>query len=205
MATNWMTKLAAHYEDARRRQPEDRLMLLFDVDGSILDMRYMVQHVLRAYDRAHNTRYFRNLRVSDIVVHENHVDRLLASLPIPPDEQEEILAWYRENRWSSAAILESHRPFSGVLEVIRWFQIQPNTYVGLNTGRPEAIRADTLRSLNELGKEYRVQFSDKLLHMNPADWEEGVVATKVAGVQHFWDAGYRIFAYVDNEPSNLKG
>ena len=54
----------------------------------------------------------------------------------------------------------------GVLEVIRWFQLQPKTYVGLNTGRPESIRADTLRSLNKLGKEYRVQFSDELLHKN---------------------------------------
>jgi len=204
MKKNWMTKLAQQYENVRQLYPQDKLMIIFDIDGTILDMRHMVLHVLWTFDRAHDTRFFRNLRVSDIAVHENHVARLLAKLPIPPERQAEILAWYKEHRWSSEAILESHRPFNGVLEVIRWFQIQPDTYVGLNTGRPESIRADTLRSLNKLGKAYRVHFDDELLHMNPANWEEDVAGAKVAGVGHFQEAGYRIFAYVENEPEDLK-
>ena len=204
MKKNWMTKLAQQYGNVRQLYPQDKLMIIFDIDGTILDMRHMVLYVLWTFDRAHDTRFFRNLRVSDIAVHENHVARLLAKLPIPPERQAEILAWYKEHRWSSEAILESHRPFNGVLEVIRWFQIQPDTYVGLNTGRPEAIRADTLRSLNKLGKAYRVHFDDELLHMNPANWEEDVTGAKVAGVRHFQEAGYRIFAYVENEPENLK-
>ncbi|MCK4487707.1 MAG: hypothetical protein KAU38_13235, partial [Desulfobacterales bacterium] len=138
-----MTELASYYEKTRRRYPRDRLMILFDIDGTILDMRCMILHVLQAYDRSHGNGFFRNLRISDITVHENSVERLLAQLPLRPEEQEEILAWYLEHRWTSTAILESHRPFRGVLEVIRWFQIQPGTYVGLNTGRPEALRADT--------------------------------------------------------------
>jgi hypothetical protein len=63
---------------------------------------------------------------------------------------------------------------------------------------------DTLRSLNELGEEYRVQFTNDLLYMNPLDWEEGVEKTKVAGIEHFCRAGYRVFAFIDNEPKNLK-
>jgi hypothetical protein len=50
--------------------------------------------------------------------------------------------------------------------------------------------------LNKLGKEYRVQFSDELLYMNDGDWEENVVESKVAGVRHFQEAGYRLFAFV---------
>ena len=50
-------------------------------------------------------------------------------------------------------MLEAHRPFRGVLEVIRWFQLQPNTEVGLNSGRPEDLRAETLTTLNRLGAE----------------------------------------------------
>ena len=201
---NWMTQLASHYEKTRRMHPHDRLMILFDIDGTIIDMRSMILHVLQDYDRHHNTTFFRTLRVSDITVHENHIEPLLARMPIDPEKQKEILAWYLEHRWSSAAILESHRPFRGVLEVIRWFQTQPNTYVGLNTGRPESLRADTLRSLNKLGKAYRVHFTDELVHMNPAGWEQGVAEAKVAGVRHFQAAGYRVFAVVDNEPDNLK-
>ena len=204
MGTNWMTKLASHYKKMREQYPYDKLMILFDIDGSILDMRHMVLHILRAYDRAHGTRFFRRLRLDDIGVHENHVAGLLATLSIPPEKQAEVLAWYQQHRWSPEAILESHRPFSGVLEVIRWFQIQPNTFVGLNTGRPETLRADTLRSLNKLGKEYRVHFTDEFLYMNPGQWEEDVPHAKVAGVRHFQRAGYRIFAFVENEPLNLK-
>lgn len=201
---NWMAELAKHYHKIRQQYPEDRLMILFDIDGTILDMRYLVHHMLHSYDRHHGTDFFKDLQVSDIHVHENQVHQLLADLEIPADKEQEILDWYEQNRWSPDCILHSHRPFAGVLEVIRWFQIQPNTFVGLNTGRPETLRQDTLRSLNEVGQEYKVEFTDELLHMNPKDWEEEVQNSKVAGVRHFQEAGYRIFAFIDNEPENLK-
>jgi len=201
---NWMGELATHYEKTRVRYPEHKFLILFDIDGTILDMRHMILYVLQAFDRNHRTSFFRHLRVSDITVHENHVERLLDQLGIPPEDQIEIMAWYLKHRWSSNAILEAHRPFHGVLEVIRWFQLQPNTFVGLQTGRPEFLRTETLVSLNELAKEYRVQFTNELLYMNPLDWEEEVERTKIAAVEHFRRAGYRIFAVVDNEPKNLK-
>jgi hypothetical protein len=63
---------------------------------------------------------------------------------------------------------------------------------------------ETLRSPNELGKEYRVQLTDDLLYLNPLDWEEEAEIVRVAGVEHFRDSGYRVFAVVDNESKNLK-
>jgi hypothetical protein len=204
MKKDWMAELAAHYEKTRQLYPQDKLMIIFDVDGTILDMRYMVLHILQGFDRHHDTRFFRTLKASDIAVHENHVETLLAQLQIDLQQQQEILAWYLEHRWSSAAILESHQPFRGVLEVIRWFQTQLNTYVGLNTGRPNIIRADTLCCLNKLGKTYRVRFTDELLYMNPQGWEQSVTNAKAIGVRYFQEAGYRVFAMVDNEPDNLK-
>jgi hypothetical protein len=90
------------------------------------------------------------------------------------------------------------------MEVIRWFQLQPSTFVGLNTGRPEALRAATLRSLNALGREYRVVFDDRLLHMNPGGWEDDVPAAKVAALAAFRRAGYRVLAVVDNEPAMIR-
>ena len=204
MKKDWMVELASHYERARHQYPQDRLMLLFDIDGTILDTRYMVLHVLKVFDKAHGTRLFQKLQVTDIKVHENQVNRLLGELQIPSEKQKGILDWYNQQRWSSEYILHSHRPLCGVLEVIRWFQLQPNTFVGLNTGRPESLRKDTLRSLNGLGKEYKVQFSDAFLHMNPSGWEQGVENAKVAGVRHFQTEGYRVFGFVDNEPDNLQ-
>jgi hypothetical protein len=41
--------------------------------------------------------------------------------------------------------------------------------------------------------------------MNPGTYtEEQAAEVKVAGLRHFLDAGYDVFAFIDNEPSNLK-
>jgi hypothetical protein len=204
MAIDWMSALSTEYERVCREFPGERLMLLSDIDGTILDMRHMVLAVLQAYDRAHSTGFFERLLLKDITVHENQVAELLERLNIPVDDREGILDWYQEQRWTSDAIREMHRTFQSVLNVIRWFQLQPNTCVGLVTGRPETLREDTLHSLNQLGKPYRVTFTDDLLFMNPQGWEEGVAEAKVAGLAHFQEAGYRVFAFIDNEPANLK-
>ena len=201
---NWMRALASQYARAREAYPEDTLMVLFDIDGTILDMRHMVCHVLVDYDRAKRTRHFHGLTVEDVTVHENQVEGLLAELGVAAATRDDIMSWYLTQRWSVDAIMASHRPYQGVLDVIRWFQIQPRCVVGLNTGRPEGLREETLRSLNALGEEYRVGFDSDLLSMNAENWEVGVPQTKVVGLRHFQDAGYRIVAVIDNEPSNIE-
>lgn len=179
-------------------------MVLFDVDGTILDMRYMVCHTLQAYDSTHGTRFFDNLQPEDITVHEDHVTRLLADLGIAPADQQAIIDWYTANRWTREAVLRSHQPYEGVFDVIRWIQGQPGCTVGLNTGRPESIRAETLASLNLLGAAHRVTFCDDLLHMNPHGWQQRVPDSKVGGVIDFQARGYRVVAVIDNEPENLR-
>ncbi len=200
---SWMAELASHYEQIKRRYPQEKLLIMFDIDGTILDMRHMVWYLLQTYDRHHHTDFFANLTVSDICVDESNITPLLVARQVPPEEQQAILTWYDRQAWSSAAMLEAHRPFGGVLEVIRWFQMQPDAYVGLNTARPDSLRNDTLRSLNKLGQEYKVSFTDELLYMRPADWAGEVSEAKVAGIRYFQQQGYRIFAFVDNEPDNL--
>ncbi|MFQ6114270.1 MAG: hypothetical protein ACE5NG_09305 [bacterium] len=204
MKKSWMAELGSHYEKIRYLYPQDRLMILFDIDGTIIDMRYMVLHILKAFDTEHNTRFFQMLKVADITVSKNQIDRFLAKLPIPSEKQREIIEWYNKHRWISEYILQSHHPFSGVLDVIRWFQLQPNTFVGLNTGRPESHLSDILKFMNKLGKEYKVQFTHELLYMNPQGLKQDAENSRVAGVRHFQEAGYRIFALIDNEPDNLK-
>ena len=167
-----MKALAAQHQHACKKYPNKHLLILFDIDGSILDMRHMILKVLQAYDHKHETNYFKGLEQSKISVHENQIDKLLTELKVPKKVQKDILDWYRAERWTADAIVEMHRPFEGVLNVIRWFQIQPNTSVGLVTGRPEALREDTLNSLNQLGKPYRVEFTSELLFMNQGEWEE---------------------------------
>ena len=203
-SNNWMKALSDQFEHAYKRRSDKPLMLLLDIDGTILDMRHMMLAVLQSYDRTHNTNFFERLRIKDIDVHENQIDAQLDALKVPEEEHESIHSWFFKQRWTAAAIRQMHRPFQGVLDVIRWFQLQPNTTVGLVTGRPDTYREDTLRSLNKLGKPHRVSFTEELLYMNSGDWEEGIPDVKVSGLRHFRDAGYHVFAFIDNEPSNLK-
>lgn len=201
---DWMRSLAAHYAHRRAAYPDDHLLVVFDIDGTILDMRHMVSYVLTDFDRLHGTRLFEGLRAEHVDVHENEIDQLLERRHLPANVREEVLAWYHARRWAPESVLMAHRPYRGVLEVIRWFQIQPRTSVALNTGRPETLRDATLRCLNALGREYKVAFADELLHMNPEDWEVDVAAHKVAGLRRFQDAGYRVVAAVDNEPEMIE-
>ena len=203
-AQNWMHALATQYARARAVYPGDSLMVRFDIDDTILDMRHMVYHVLLDYDRAKGTDHFRGLTVKDVTVHENQVEGLLAELGIATAARGDIMSWYLARRWSVDAVMASHRPYQGVLDVIRWFQIQPRCAIGLNTGRPECLREETLRSLNALGKEYRVSFDSDLLYMNVQNWEVGVPSAKVAGLRRFRDIGYRVVAVIDNEPAISK-
>ncbi len=200
----WMKTLADCYGRACRQYPGEPLMLISDIDGTIIDMRYHVRSVLQEYDEAHGTAYFTRLGVTDVTVHENEVDELLESFGVPAAERETCREWYDERRWQEDVILETHRPFPGVFPMIRWFQLQPYTSVGLLTGRPEALRGVTLQSLNRLGEADHVRFSDDLLVMNPGTWGEDVAGSKIAGLRHFQDQGYHVFAVIDNEPLALK-
>jgi hypothetical protein len=55
-----------------------------------------------------------------------------------------------------------------------------------------------------LGQEYKVHLPSELLFMRPDDWKWPMPIAKAVGVRHFQQAGYRVFAFVDNEPDNLK-
>ena len=95
---SWMATLASHYDDTRHSYPEDRLMILFDIDGTILDMRYMVFYVLRAFDKEHETHFFQKLQLSDITVHEHQLDHLLETFQIPPETQRGLIDLYDQHR-----------------------------------------------------------------------------------------------------------
>ena len=195
---SWMRTLAEAYHAAYEKYPGEKLMLVSDIDGTILDMRYLVVSVLQAYDQAHGTSFFARLSVADINVHENRVQQLLEGLDIPTADRDTVLAWYLDRRWRDDVIVNNHRPYPGVLPMIRWFQLQPNTTVGLLTGRPETIRKPTLISLNRAGEPHQVTFDNEVLVMNPGEWEQDVDNFKVAGLRRFREMGYHVFAVIDN-------
>lgn len=200
--SGWMRRLSEHYERTRQRHPTDELCVVFDIDGTILDVRHLVVHVLLAYDRGHRTDLFRGLVADDITHHENDIDQLLHSLVVPSNARRDVVAFYRAHLWDREVLLAASRPYEGVFGVIRWFQLQPRTRVALNTGRGHHMRKDTLESLNTIGAAYRVRFDPQL--MFTADDDGDVPSGKVAALDELERLGLRVMAVVDNEPENLR-
>lgn len=200
----WMKILSEHYESFRARYPEEKLLIVFDIDGTIIDMRYIICHALKSFDALNGTNYFTAVGWKEIDFHEEQIDCIFERHNIPQIHCEALRNQFWDLLLSAATAIEAHRPFQGVLDVIRWFQLQTNTFVGLNTGRPESLRRDTLDSLNKLGSRFNVRFFDDLLFMRPDDWKHGIPAMKSEGIRHFQEKGYQVFAFVDNEPENLQ-
>ena len=198
----WMTCLIQHYKRMKDRWPDDRLLVVFDIDGTILDTRHVVLDLLKSYDEVHGTNVFKNLGLVDITTHEDQVECILSGTGVSINEATDIVRWYESQQWDLNTMLESHKPFSGVMELIQWFQDQDNTYVGLNTGRSENLRDETLYSLNRTWEEATPIFTDELLFMNSFDWGQ-VEQSKVSGIQQFQESNFKIVAMIDNEPSNL--
>ncbi|MCE5274866.1 MAG: HAD family hydrolase [Deltaproteobacteria bacterium] len=196
-----MRDLAFHYEAMKRAEPLGRFMIVFDIDGTILDARQSALNLLQAYDQEQGTGFFQGLTSEDMPGAAHDMSVFLREFAFPPRVREEIAAWYEANFYTRASIPGTQRPTHGVLDVIRWFQMQPGTCVGLNTGRPEKLRRETLRLLEDLGGEHLVEFPDSLLFMNP-----GLPATvsKVHGIKEFRNQGYRIVAVIDSDKDNLR-
>ncbi len=201
---DWMHALGAHVRRMRAAYPNEELVVCFDIDGTIVDTRHLVVHLLLSYDRAHGTNHFHGIGAEDISAHEIRVDEILAPFSLPTSVREDVRAWYLAHLRDTETIAAAHRPYQGVLSVIRWFQIQPRMHVALNTGRPEHLRRVTLDQLNDLGRLHRVRFDPDLLFMNEGGWDADIARSKVEGLRRLQARGYRVVAVVDNEPAMLR-
>jgi beta-phosphoglucomutase-like phosphatase (HAD superfamily) len=199
----WMRALADHVGRMREAHPDDELVLVFDIDGTIVDTRHLVIDVLLSYDRHHGTGLFHGIRADDVRHHETEVDAILAGFRLPADVERDVRVWYLDHVRDPRAVAAAHRPYQGVLPVIRWFQLQPRTHVALNTGRPESMRELTLAALNALGRVHRVAFGSELLFMAPTADMNGVPDAKVEALRALAAGGYRVVAVVDNEPAMI--
>ena len=146
----------------------------------------------------------RGITAEDIVDHETHVDEILEPFTLSERVHRDVRTWYVERFRDPEAVAASHRPYQGVLGVIRWFQLHPRTHVALNTGRPESMREVTVASLNALGAIHRVAFPPEMLFMNRTGLDEDVATAKVDALRRLRLAGYRIVAVVDNEPAMIR-
>jgi hypothetical protein len=197
---SWMHSLALHFDRVRRAYPADQLLIVFDFDGTVVDQSHGVRDSILEYDRVHGTDHFHGLVAAELDAHENDLERVLAERGLPPSVRSKVPRW--RSQPDSMGGFDRARP--GILEVMRWFQLQPSTFVGLITLRPPRLRDETFRSLNRLGREVRAAFDGGLLHMNDGGNGATVVDSRVEGLRAFARAGYRTFAVVDSEPAVIE-
>ncbi len=198
-----VSRLIAHCRNVNLRHPGDRLLVVFDVDGTVVDMREAVLLALRDFDREHGTRHFDSLLPVQISKYEGALEKVLADREVSARDAEQVRTWFHERFWTIRYVMASYRPFQGMLDLARWFQLQPGVSVGFNTGRVESQRSETLHWLEMLGGENRFSVDDRLLAMRPDGWSEGVAKAKADAVRAFLDAGYRVAACVDNDEADL--
>jgi hypothetical protein len=196
-----MVALRRHYARCRAAHPKDRLLLLFEIDGPIVDPRHAVRRRLLDYDQIHGTDHFRAVGVNEIDQDGEDLRRLFIRRELAAPVQRDVLGWYGNEAPGPRSRPGVEGAHPGVLEVIRWFQLQKGTFVGLNTNRPESMRADTLCSLNTLGRELGLAFDPVLLHMRQPAHDQDAVAAKLEGLRAFRRAGYRPIAVVDHDPA----
>ena len=108
------------------------------------------------------------------------------------------------DRWSrdSELILASHEPYRGVLDFMRWLQLQPAVHIALNTARLESQRQATMHVLDVLGRAFGVRFRPHLIQMRP-NRETTVESAKIAGLRRFRRDGFQIIAVTDSQRENI--
>lgn len=199
-----MLALGRHLAHVRSAYPSDRLLVVFEIDGLIVDQRHMVRRRLLDYDRVHGTDHFRGVEVADVDTDPGSLERFLTRRSLAATVRRDVLNWYPEQAPAAEQVPGTEHSYPGVVEMIRWFQLQSSTFVGLNTSRPERMRTDTLRSLNALGRDLRVEFDGGLLHMNELGDQGDAIASKIEGLHAFTRAGYRPVAVVDHDPAVIR-
>lgn len=216
MTKNWMKELARHYRKMRARYPDDKLLILFDLDSGILDMRHTAANVLKSFDRKHGTNVFVDTDYTEIrrplkpgqTLDEKMKwpdgEPLLADSKIPKNQSKPIRDWYDKYKWDKNINVDFLRPHPGALDIVRWFQIQPNTFVACDTSRTKKLKRETLNALNRIGEPHQVRFSQELLLMRETTTGKGVAATRFRSIRHLQKRGYRIFAVVDSDQESLR-
>lgn len=159
----WLRALSRHVTQARLDHPEDELLVLFDIDGTLLDFRAGLVDLLERFDEEHGSALFAGVRPEEVRLEEAHLRRLFEARGVPHHLRRELLARAERLGWSPRAVLGAHQPFLGMLEILRWFQSQPQVHVAFITERPEERQEETLQALSTLGATYGLRFPEELL------------------------------------------
>ena len=91
----WMKSLSEHYHLMSEAHPQAQIMVVFDIDDTIVDIRIPLLYVLQKYDTIHKTSHFSNLTLEDIIFEEWHIQDWLPRIVSKQFERERIVKFVR--------------------------------------------------------------------------------------------------------------
>jgi hypothetical protein len=85
--------LARHYAHVRSAHPTDRLLVVSELDGPIVDQRHIVRRRLLDHDRVHGTNHFSGVEPAEVDVDAGNLERFITRQGLPATGAREILDW----------------------------------------------------------------------------------------------------------------
>lgn len=200
----WLRALAEHVARQREQFPDAALLVLVDVDGTLLDLRHGVQGLLADLDRRQPGTGLADLPLDRVPNDERSLRALFEAHEVDRGERERLLVAFERLCWSPEAVSPTSQPFLGVLEMLRWLRMQPGVFVALNSSRPESRREETVQALRTLSSRFNLRFSEDLLFLREGQRDAArPYQSKVDGVEHYRRLDYRVVAVLDDDPEAL--
>ena len=133
---DWMQTLAEYYASVRAHYPEDELLIVLDLDGGLIDGRARQRHALQAFDREHGTGWFWDVEPGELGERGCDLEQCLHARGLDAQQRAWVTLWYRRWSQSAEAAAAAGPPRRGIMDVLRWFQLQPRTEIAINSPRP---------------------------------------------------------------------
>ena len=199
--------LIMHHENMRILYPDEELLILCECEGAVYDMRILILNVLRSFDRAHGTAFFKSLSVNQLSLPLEDIDDVLTRLLIPVGISIEIKRWFSQHLWDMDSVWNAHRPLVNVMKVLKGLQLQIRTHIGLSANPAGRTTDEFLSIVNTLGKGFNMRCEPKMIFFDDAAEGNKSAERMVRACRHFQNKGYRLIAVIDNraeaEPAHI--
>jgi hypothetical protein len=87
------------------RPSDRRLLVVFEIDGPIVDQRHIVRRRLLDYDRVHGSNHFSDVELAEVDVDAGNLERFITRRGLPATGARELL-----DRCRKRASSTEHRP-----------------------------------------------------------------------------------------------
>jgi len=182
MARHWLRILSEHIQRMRSRYPDDRLLVVFDLEG------------------------IAGPASGDAASGGTAVGEVSAELEVPGENR--WVEWHGsgtggtqggndlevagENFRTPLNLLPA--PFA--VEFMRWLQLEEKVHIGIHATRPSFLRKEISQWFRMFGRPFSLELPEDMIYMRKD--EKDAIRHKLAGLRYFQERNFRIVAVVDD-------